>query len=718
MVLHKWTLLIITLIFPLLSGCTGDDLGYSDARKGEIVQMHFNLQLVRMGSASSATTKATSSSRGEALSVAMGLSDKESTGTTRSSTGIDEYAINEVCIFQFDGTLPTSTLVAKEYHSSPDNTNLETTLTESSNDQTVYVVANVGEDIISDYTVGTTTIADFQASTLGFATEASVTSGTDLPMIGTYTGATMPGLYSVSLTRMVAKLSFTCNVSLTNTSDAFTLEAVQLCSVPNVAQMAVPTGTYPANATSDTDKYAYYMAEAAYTAGSTLTWYLPENLRGTVSAISNVQDKNKTNAPAFSTYIEVYGIYTPSGGTSEHITYRIYPGANFTTDFNLIRNTAYNISMTIKGMNEADGRVTVENLSNSYIVAPGATTNILVRRANESPIAITGATLTNGTYYQILSGTTWTASLLWESTTGLVSITNTIGTGPTGRFTVRANTPTGSDGGNAVVQIKNSSDQVLWSWHIWVTSYNPDGGGTTYSRSNGTKTYVFMDRNLGATAAATSTSSDQAASVSGLFYQWGRKDPFPGANAWNITAGTDPAVVYSATGTNMNVLANAQAVAVSTNLTNSVRNPFVFYEGPSSPYDWYTNTISSQNNNLWGDGTISATTFAAKTVFDPCPSGWRVPPWTGSASPWNGYSSNTFSNYSMLLTGIGYYPTSGYRSRITGAFNLVGTDGYCWSASPSSANGYFLRFNSGGNVYPASNDYGRADSFPVRCVQE
>jgi hypothetical protein len=154
------------------------------------------------------------------------------------------------------------------------------------------------------------------------------------------------------------------------------------------------------------------------------------------------------------------------------------------------------------------------------------------------------------------------------------------------------------------------------------------------------------------------------------------------------------------------------------NLTNAIRNPFVFYKYAASPYDWFVyNNSSYQDNTLWGGGTISATTFASKTVFDPCPAGWRVPPWTGSNSPWSGYSSNSFSNYSIFLTGIGYYPASGCRVNSTGAFYRVGTSGYYWSASPNSTYGYSLHFNSSGGVYPADN-HSRAFGFSVRCVQE
>ena len=149
MMLNKWILPTIGILFLLLTSCSWDDSGNSESEEGETIQMHFNLQSMEMKSVASATTKAVSG-KNEALSVAMGLSGKESTTITRNSTGIDEYAINDVCIFQFNGTVSTSTLVAKEYYSSPNTANLETTLTESSSNQTVYVVANVG-DVTGNY---------------------------------------------------------------------------------------------------------------------------------------------------------------------------------------------------------------------------------------------------------------------------------------------------------------------------------------------------------------------------------------------------------------------------------------------------------------------------------------------------------------------------------------------------------------------------------------
>lgn len=598
----------------------------------------------------------------------------------------------------------------------------------SGTDCTIYAIANTGNSALFDGTV-VSTEQKLKDLTTNIASWNSMGTSNYLLMTGSKSFDIDPGESTLTggmtVSRLAAKVKLAIGVAA---GSGITITNYKICSLPvnsyyinrplttegSKIDTAGETGTEPNNTSTESHWTNSGLIDAGGASSVNTTFYMFENRRGVNSSIAAQNQKIKANAPDSATYVVING-----EGSGFKATWKVYLGVNNTANFNMKRNCEYTYKITLK-RNDTDSRVTVEQTTpvivggnaNCYMVAPGTAVTIPVERANESPIAITGATLTNGTYYQILSGTTWTASVLWESTAGLVSVSNATGTGPAGRFTVTANTPVGN-GGNAVVQIKNGSDQVLWSWHIWVTGYDPNSGGTTYSRSNGTKTYVFMDRNLGATAAATSTATDQAAAVSGLLYQWGRKDPFPGANSWSIANGTDPTAVYDASGASIKIYPdNALPVSASVNFTNSVRNPFVFYKGT----DWYTNG-GTQNNDLWGGGTISATTFASKTVFDPCPAGWRVPPWTGSNSPWSGYSSNSFSNYSILLTGIGYYPASGYRYDSAGAFYGVGTYGYYWSAAPFSTYGCILTFNSSGGVNPANGSY-RAYGFSVRCVQE
>ena len=61
-------------------------------------------------------------------------------------------------------------------------------------------------------------------------------------------------------------------------------------------------------------------------------------------------------------------------------------------------------------------------------------------------------------------------------------------------------------------------------------------------------------------------------------------------------------------------------------------------------------------------------------------------------------------------------PASGYRNNSSGSLNNVGSNGYCWSASPNSTNnGHNLNFNSGSWNW---NNNNRAHGFPVRPVAE
>ena len=104
--------------------------------------------------------------------------------------------------------------------------------------------------------------------------------------------------------------------------------------------------------------------------------------------------------------------------------------------------------------------------------------------------------------------------------------------------------------GNAVIALYNQQNEILWSWHVWVTSYKPDGlksyglsadskadvtGGQVHTYgTNYMSVYpsqVMMDRALGALATynttAPVTGDPNAPKAHGLLYQWGRKDPLP-----------------------------------------------------------------------------------------------------------------------------------------------------------------------------------------------
>ena len=258
--------------------------------------------------------------------------------------------------------------------------------------------------------------------------------------------------------------------------------------------------------------------------------------------------------------------------------------------------------------------------------------------------------------------------------------------------------------GNAVIAAKDASGKILWSWHIWLTD-QPEG--QVYYNNAGT----MMDRNLGATSA---TPGDVGAL--GLLYQWGRKDPFLGSSSISSNTVAKSTITWPS--------------AVTSNSSNgtiayAIANPTTFITYNDSNYDWYYTGSSSTDDTRW------TTLGKTKSIYDPCPAGWRVPDggsngvWSkacGSSSYFTGYpydSTNEGMNFSgkFGLASIIWYPASGYRYDYVGSLDEVGSYGYYWSASPSSLRAYYLNFNYGGGVGP-SYDYDRVLGHSVRCFQE
>ena len=265
-------------------------------------------------------------------------------------------------------------------------------------------------------------------------------------------------------------------------------------------------------------------------------------------------------------------------------------------------------------------------------------------------------------------------------------------------------TPSAYKEGNAVIAAKDASGEILWSWHIWLTD-QPEG--QVYYNDAGT----MMDRNLGATSA---TPGDVGAL--GLLYQWGRKDPFLGSSSISSSTVAESTITWPS--------------AVSSNSSNgtisyATSHPTTFIKNNRSDYDWYYTGSSSTDNTRWTES------ISPKSIYDPCPAGWRVPD-GGSNGVWSKAlgSSNSFSGYPYDSTDEGmnfsgkfgsastiWYPASGCRFDDDGSLVDVGSRGHSWSASPSNNNAYFLFFYYYGYVLP-SYYYFRAYGRSVRCLQE
>jgi hypothetical protein len=322
--------------------------------------------------------------------------------------------------------------------------------------------------------------------------------------------------------------------------------------------------------------------------------------------------------------------------------------------------------------------------ANCYMLAPGDSINIPVSR-----VTTAGGTLTS----------VWTAGLLWTDNSNKLSASGVVSSITADITNGYIKVLTGSAEGNAVIYIKNSSNVIIWSWHLWVTKYDPDGDSITYIHNN----YTFMDRNLGAT-----TSTGANANSYGLLYQWGRKDPFPGSTTLSTSTTT---TIYTASGAATLTL---DSVKVAENLTNSISNPLTFYYGrTANEFDWFSATAGVHNDSLWGGYSLDKP--AAKSVYDPCPLGWRVPTWENNESPWSNFPDSWGATAFGDTWDGDFWAAAGRRRYQSGVLQYISDYGYYWSGSATDMYGYCLEFNvTGVNTAFKLN---RASGLPVRCVK-
>ena len=265
-------------------------------------------------------------------------------------------------------------------------------------------------------------------------------------------------------------------------------------------------------------------------------------------------------------------------------------------------------------------------------------------------------------------------------------------------------------GGNMVVAVTNADGSViLWSWHLWFSDIAVTPETCVASTATALlKGQSIMDRNLGA-------KSFDGADVEtyGLMYQWGRKDPFTG---YASVDGSVESTVYTPTNLGGR-LVGAEDKATNGTIALAIQNPFTFY---TNTRDWVMSGIdaSATDSKRWNNST-DGLTEGTKTIFDPCPRGWRMP-WGGD---WSGFTKENFPWQTTPTLGRKYgdsanafFPAAGRLSYSTGAIEYGGTSGYVWSSAVSTTKALFLLFYAS-VVFPA-NSYGRASGMSVRCVQE
>lgn len=734
--------------------------------------------------------------------------------TTRT---VNEDAIHDLHILIYDNK---GELIGQQYTTK----NIVTLNTHSAENCTIYAIANTGEpNLFNNYNIHSETI--LKELSYSISTWDELTNQTYLPMTGRMDKINITAgeqtISGMKVSRMVAKITLNIKAAINSniTIKDYSIYSLPLKSYYIPRPLSTESSEIDTNATHADD--AANATNAAHwtdcpkttlnaATSTTIIIYMLENRRGVVSSITNQKDKNSTKAPAHATYIEINGLV---GGTVK-ANWKIYLGGNNSNNFNIKRNCSYVYNITLNELITTDTRVEldftdVQNLSrtgtaNCYLAAKcnyWYKFNATIRgngAATPADISPTGTALATNALINPTS-----TELVWE-TGGKNQIIKSLFLQDGYVYFKTGNTIQG----NAVISVK-ANNKILWSWHIWKSTFDLSTFNTliqeyktnpikdmNYMYYNGlsARNLIMMDRNLGA-ATNSPSQTNEVAQAFGLYYQFGRKDPFPPAKYKERQLANNSEIVdiFDKNGKKLNIAtlrsSNYQNTALSgltlaQNITNTINNPltFITQNDADNSENWIYGAIVGSNywkssNKLWGgdlnDENNSLrldTKFTGKTIYDPCPIGWCVPPqdtWTnfvtltssdnngnynvnGLLPVINGIYQNEHIKYfncvnedkAVFADGDGagfstapifgrrfyingksgttaFWPAGGFRSGKDGTITEVGLSSSAWSSSPiqatfSQGSGFQTTISA---VVPVKS-IGRSNAFPIRCIQE
>ena len=312
--------------------------------------------------------------------------------------------------------------------------------------------------------------------------------------------------------------------------------------------------------------------------------------------------------------------------------------------------------------------------------------------------------------------------------------------------------------GNAVISVKKGNT-ILWSWHLWFAPKNAldkikvtnfqnkvyeftnetlgwkptEWTGTSYSTPRTVK--VKVEQTLGNNgdkqfAVVTITQNPGLTKKNGTttFYQWGRKDAFPGTDA----ALPQGSIIKGDNQIHMN---------------NKIQKPNTFFVtyfdrwGKILQNDGllvfnYFYNLWSMNNHHRGDKDRANDIEVVKTIYDPCPVGFNVPT-NGAFSgfttdgrcqgPMNVDGTDVKATYDLNSghlfwtnsnkTETIYFPASGYRGLRDSKIGAANVQGDYWSADPYDWTAACVLGFSSNDVYPLFFNT-RTYGFAVRPVAE
>ena len=460
------------------------------------------------------------------------------------------------------------------------------------------------------------------------------------------------GSVTISLKRLLAKVDV--NISIGGNIQKFTMTSATVFNIPNkVIANPVQTKTQWAESESSTDfissgEYnvlSYFNKSVIEADGADVTnevsssakklyFYVPEHRLNITS--ENTDQYLKPTLVKYEgskyrpTYVSIQGTLEDTNGKAYIAEYNIYLGANSSNNFDLNRNTYYVNNVTITAVNKADNRVQIQDLggdeddfefvnlverdgeaANCYIITSNGTYMLpAYKGAHKSLVA---APMCKPGYAKLLACDNVDVDFEFidiDFDSGVVL------------FTLSGlNFTSGTNYGNAVIALMDDKgtaskddDTIQWSWHLWIspeTNIPIGSSNTTLTKIqdvNYPNTYTVMDRNLGASRGAISTSNISLLGDDvGMFYKYGCRQPF-------FTDETE------GTGSN--------------------------YHGTQE-----------------GENDFSTWNVDGKSITDPCPPGYRVP----SSEIWTSTTTNPVSEHHEYLIDRTYeywkntyYPYSKY----------------------------------------------------------
>lgn len=341
------------------------------------------------------------------------------------------------------------------------------------------------------------------------------------------------------------------------------------------------------------------------------------------------------------------------------------------------------------------------------------------------------------------------AKLMWEDSEGFISGVSLV----KGKvhFTAEKNV------GNAMIAVFDGAGTVLWSWHIWgVGDTMPEdeevSSQATISANSTLKVkYTVMDRTLGALSKT---------SYFTTLYQWGRKDPIPNSTVYYVDGqAAEIETTYPV---------HKPGSAADATILTSIQHPECIIDDYKEglPVDWLASDKINNYNLLWGDNNTDylwkktdpkagAGWTNGKTIYDPCPSGYRVSSkfaWTGFCGSSSGETKNIDYIYFVKYAngyyfkknssdGVGiYFPMTGSRGCKTGslwvgsgasAYSSLNYDASYWASAPSQNLGKGARMSispyvaspsttqtSANSINTVDESGNRSAAHPVRCIRE